>query len=579
MQSRNLEAPSDYRNPNDIPQNATAYSAHGYPDYPAMSTNRANVSHGQPQGPAGATPGLAGAAAVGAGAIAMTDRPGSGRPPNDRLSSYGYGPYGNNSGDLGSIDPHGIADDDDEPFHIPNSRSRQAGSAAAASAGAGGATGFFKGLTSRDASGNYKEVAGGGSAGEPAKSGWLKTQVGGNRRFKLIVGGIIGAVVVLAIIGGSLGAYFGTRDKSTDPNSEEVEKGSDLTKDSDAIKALMGRDDLHKVFPGIDYTPFNSQYPECMHNMPTQNNITMDIAVLSQLTTQVRLYGTDCKQADMVMRAITALELQDSLKMWLGVWLDGNKTTNARQMDQMWDFLDNDKTDGKALAGVIIGNEVLFRKEITLKKLSETLQDVRKKLTQKGYKNIPVTTSDLGSNWTPELAKAVDVVMANVHPFFGGISAKKAASWTWDFWQNNDVAQSKKAGKPKQPNLISEVGWPSSGGSDCGSVAGSDKPVKCKKPGDGAIASIDGINTFMDDWVCESLKNGTQYFWFEAFDEPWKVKFNEKGAEWEDKWGFMTGKRELKDGVKIPDCDGKNTRRCQKRSKAAIELLGVDAEP
>lgn len=43
---------------------------------------------------------------------------------------------------------------------------------------------------------------------------------------------------------------------------------------------------------------------------------------------------------------------------------------------------------------------------------------------------------------------------------------------------------------------------------------------------------------------------------FEAFDEPWKVQFNEKGKEWEDKWGLMDIDRNLKPGLKIPDCGG-----------------------
>ena len=44
---------------------------------------------------------------------------------------------------------------------------------------------------------------------------------------------------------------------------------------------------------------------------------------------------------------------------------------------------------------------------------------------------------------------------------------------------------------------------------------------------------------------------------FEMFDEPWKERLNEPGKEWEDKWGLMDIGRNLKPGVKIPDCDGK----------------------
>jgi exo-beta-1,3-glucanase (GH17 family) len=45
---------------------------------------------------------------------------------------------------------------------------------------------------------------------------------------------------------------------------------------------------------------------------------------------------------------------------------------------------------------------------------------------------------------------------------------------------------------------------------------------------------------------------------FSAFDEPWKVRYNEKGKEWEDKWGIMDIDRNIKPGVKIPDCGGQS---------------------
>ena len=44
---------------------------------------------------------------------------------------------------------------------------------------------------------------------------------------------------------------------------------------------------------------------------------------------------------------------------------------------------------------------------------------------------------------------------------------------------------------------------------------------------------------------------------FEAFDEPWKIRLNTPGKEWEDKWGLMDTARNLKPGLKIPDCGGK----------------------
>ncbi len=46
---------------------------------------------------------------------------------------------------------------------------------------------------------------------------------------------------------------------------------------------------------------------------------------------------------------------------------------------------------------------------------------------------------------------------------------------------------------------------------------------------------------------------------FEAFDEPWKEVFNDAktGDFWEPHWGLFDVDRNLKKGVKIPDCGGK----------------------
>lgn len=70
---------------------------------------------------------------------------------------------------------------------------------------------------------------------------------------------------------------------------------------------------------------------------------------------------------------------------------------------------------------------------------------------------------------------------------------------------------------------------------------------------------FDELNEFMEGWVCPSMANGTTYFWFEAFDEPWKEMFNDAktGDFWEPHWGLFDVDRNLKKGVRIPDCGGK----------------------
>ncbi|KAF8463875.1 glucan 1,3 beta-glucosidase-like protein [Kalaharituber pfeilii] len=229
----------------------------------------------------------------------------------------------------------------------------------------------------------------------------------------------------------------------------------------------------------------------------------------------------------MVLEAIKTVGAD--VKIWLGVWVDGNATTNARSFRHMYEILDKWPVD--MFEGVVVGNEVLFRQELTESQLSNVLTEVKSNLTGLGI-DLPLATSDLGSKWTKDLVTAVDVLMANVHPFFGGVLATDAASWTERYFeeQNKPLAGSKRA-------MISEVGWPTEGGRRQGSVAG-----------------IDELNTFMKDFVCNQNAKGTEYYWFSAFDEPWKIKFNTAEEKWEDKWGLLDAERKVKDGLKIPEC-------------------------
>ncbi|KAI9651267.1 hypothetical protein NHQ30_001305 [Ciborinia camelliae] len=382
------------------------------------------------------------------------------------------------------------------------------------------------------------------------KNEWLKKPPGGNKKMRLWIALVVGFLIVAAVIGGAVGGTLannlrgpGTQDSTANGQSasSDSSQNGDLNKDSAEIKKLLNNPDLHKVFPGIDYTPMYTQYPACLTYPASQNNITRDLAVLSQLSNTIRLYGTDCNQTEMVLHAIDRLGLNGTVKVWLGVWQDSNTTTNTRQLEQLYDIFD--EHGSASFVGVIVGNEVLYRKDMSATELISVIGDVKANMTSRGI-DLPVASSDLGDNWTSELATAVDYVMANIHPFFAGVTAEQGAAWTWNFWQTHDVAFKTNSSQ----NIISETGWPSTGGTDCGAA------TTCAQ---GSVAGITEMNTFMENWVCDALTNGTNYFWFEAFDEPWKIQYNSGDENWEDHWGIMDVNRVLKDGVVIPSCGGK----------------------
>ncbi|RLL94159.1 hypothetical protein CFD26_102798 [Aspergillus turcosus] len=490
--------------------------------------------------------------------------------PYQGVGGLNAGPYQRHSAyssnDLPvDINPDEILDDGDDGFApVPNSRSgarkSQAVPAAAGGAAAGGILGGLFGSKSV-ADTSYGPVPGAGlEAGE--KGRWVKPKPGGGSKKRAwIVGAIMAFIIIGAIVGGAVGGTIGHKDNadssasssSTQTATGDTSANGDLDKNSAEIKALMNNKNLHKVFPGMDYTPWGVQYPLCLKYPPSQNNVTRDMAVLTQLTNNVRLYGTDCNQTEMVLHAIDKLELKD-MKVWLGVWIDTNETTTRRQLDQLYKIVDDAK-DTSVFNGAIVGNEFLFRagsdKATALTTLVNYMQEVKDYFKKKNL-DLPVATSDLGDNWDATLVQATDVVMSNVHPFFGGIPVDQAAAWTWQFWQDHDVALTKGTSKKQ---VISEVGWPSGGGNDCGSGA------NCPNDTAGSVAGIDEMNKFMADWVCQALANGTDYFWFEAFDEPWKIIYNTANENWEDKWGLMDAARNLKPGLKIPDCGGKTATR------------------
>ncbi|KAI2463896.1 glycoside hydrolase family 17 protein [Annulohypoxylon bovei var. microspora] len=550
----------------------------GYDMSPGYGPN----SHGPPAQGYNSSPSLApmGAAALthsGRGTPTRSVHSYSSDPFRDPHMAYGQrmDPY------LGQFNPNDIDDDGDDGLEYRRSarnsilslggstnRGNAAPAGAAGVAGAAAAGGVMGGLMGRNRNSavNYDPVQNTSAAGNLGAAGgyemgaktekqseWLSGQKSSRKKWKWFILILVGLAIAGGIAGGVVGGILSNKKSGSSSGGgadgvqsadSDSAKNGDLGIDSDEIRALMNNPNLHKVFPGVDYTPINVQFPDCLKNPPSQNNVTRDVAVLSQLTNTIRLYGTDCNQTEMTIHALKQLKLENDIKIWLGVWQDGNDTTNKRQLSRMWNILD--EYGAEPFKGLIIGNEILFRKQMTTTQLSNLLDSVRSNLTTHDW-NLPVATSDLGDNWDSQLAQISDYIMGNIHPFFAGVNAKEAASWTWSFWENKANSFFKA---DNEKNVISEIGWPTQGGTDCGDASVTDCP-------NGSVAGIDELNTLMEGWVCQALANGTNYFWFEMFDEPWKISFDTPGKEWEDQWGLMDVNRNLKEGVKIPDCGGK----------------------
>lgn len=303
-------------------------------------------------------------------------------------------------------------------------------------------------------------------------------------------------------------------------------------KSDEAIRKLMVedvfREDGGPIFYGVNYSPLGALEPQCESRY---RDIQLDVARLSKVTKRIKNYGMHCNQSEYILKAIQQLNLNMTLAM--GVWITNDPQVNEEQMIEMGRVLR--KYPRHLFELIYIGNEVLFRKDQTEVALIDYIKRAQEFVRQLGsdFASIPVGTTEIGSLISAQLARACDVVGANVHPFFGGEVAEMGADWTFDFVHTQ--LEPRLSGLTKI--VISEVGWPYSGGKHHRSEA---TPAN--------------FQAFMDKFVCDAHQSNYGWFYFEAFDEPWKSIFYEGDNRWETEWGIFNRDRTIKRGIAFPRC-------------------------
>ncbi|KAL1940239.1 hypothetical protein VTO73DRAFT_9191 [Trametes versicolor] len=381
-----------------------------------------------------------------------------------------------------------------------------------------------------------------------SSSQWLEKEQSRNRRSKWIVIGSLVAVLGLVAIGVGVGVTVAKNHKSTNASTSSSSSSSSVVNQTDANDPSTFELDtrLKKSFYGIAYTPEGSQLPDCGNSL---DQVITDIQLLSQLTTQIRLYGADCNQSALVLEAIDRTKVD--MDVWLGNYpIPTDPAPYERQRDAIIDAL---KTYGADhVAGITVGNEFMLNYlnanggtvpnsdigNAGAALLISNITDMRTQVAALNLaKTIPIGTADAGSYFNNEVLEAVDYGMSNIHAWFANVSIDQAAGWVNEFFQetNVDVANT-LSNKPEM--FIAETGWP---------TASKDVGNESNGP---SIASVANLQTFLDTFVCQANTNGTKYFFFEYFDETWKdAQFG--GVE--GYWGLFNSNRTLKD-ITIPSC-------------------------
>ena len=195
-------------------------------------------------------------------------------------------------------------------------------------------------------------------------------------------------------------------------------------------------------------------------------------------------------------------------------WLDGSARDRA-ELDGLIELCNLGYADT-----AIVGNETLHAGLLSQEALLEALAYVRAGITRPG---IPVTTAETPGELLdrPALRAACDVLCANIHPFWNGLSAEDGAR---DF---SATVEALLALTPGRPLIVSETGWPSGGAEH----AGEEEQARY-------LESVRDAERRYGD----SLK----VYWFSLADEPWK-EAEEGGAG--ARWGLLNGRLSAKSAV------------------------------
>ncbi|KAI8804267.1 glycoside hydrolase superfamily [Cladochytrium replicatum] len=239
-----------------------------------------------------------------------------------------------------------------------------------------------------------------------------------------------------------------------------------------------------------------------------------------------------CHDAENLLKAVVRVNqyqvsIDRPIELYLGMWLNATTDQFESELRELKRLTTSYPEDFRRhVPGLLIGSETVFRRELTSSKLADYVIRVRRHLLQPNgastdgssmQRKILISAPEVGGSYYGDaVIDAVDFLTVNFYPYWQAVPAENAARFQLGLIKNMlDRSKGKDV-------WVGEAGWPTVG-----------------PPMGEANASLKSVETFYRDWVCTT--NSTNYFWFEAFDEPWKP-----GSMVERNWGLFYSNRTLK---------------------------------
>ncbi len=263
--------------------------------------------------------------------------------------------------------------------------------------------------------------------------------------------------------------------------------------------------------PGLAFGPYvGAQDPADGVVLP-EAQIRERLALLRPWTRAIRSYGVT---RGLEHTGRVAHEL--GLRAAIGAWLGRDRAANEAELASLIAAARAGEADV-----AIVGSEVLLRGDLSVEELVAALARVRVAIPA----DVPVTTAEIATSWHahPELLAAVDLVYVHLHPYSAGHPIDEAVYHVHREWRALSVRAAPK------PVVIAEFGWPS-GGQTLGA----------------AVPSKENAAATLVRFVSWAETQRADFFYFEAFDEPWKAAL--EGASGND-WGVAGARGEPKPGL------------------------------
>jgi glucan 1,3-beta-glucosidase len=240
----------------------------------------------------------------------------------------------------------------------------------------------------------------------------------------------------------------------------------------------------------VSYAPYYlpGQTPLDPTTRIPREQIEADLKALAPLTECVRIYSVH-----QGLEQVPAIAQKLGLKVLMGGWIGLEADKNRVQIETLVKLAN---AYPNTIRAVIVGNEVLLRREQTEAGLRVYIEEVKSRV------KVPVTYADVWEFWMrhPDLESAVDFVTVHILPFWEDdpVAVEQALIHVGD-------VRALVTRKFTKPVLIGETGWPSAG-----------------RQREGSRPSLVNQARYVREFIHQAHAEGWDYNLIEALDQPWK---------------------------------------------------------